>query len=280
MLMVDLQPEETINAARVNHPAPLKGKYQVHPNWEMGVVLSGLYRRDYTGKTVTLERGGLWWHGPEEPHGWATLKPNTSSLVVEFTAPVLYSMPELKTGRPFIYLPFLRPGVREDLQPRTPAARERIARLAESIAAETGEKRPGWTEMVQLLFWQLLTETVRERTVANTPPAWGGKATGRILEAMEYINENLTKKISLSAAAQRACMGRTQFFRHFKQIMGITCAQYVSRRRLEGVHYDLGNGDVKLSAVARRWGFYDSGHMLKLYRKHFGEYPRRMRKAV
>ena len=39
-----------------------------------------------------------------------------------------------------------------------------------------------------------------------------------------------------------------------------------------------GGGPPDLSALARRWGFYDSGHLSRLYRKYFGVTPKQGRK--
>jgi len=59
----------------------------------------------------------------------------------------------------------------------------------------------------------------------------------------------------------------------FKNIMGTPFGQYVLKRRLERVHYELQNDNYKIEMLARRWGFYDASHLIRQYKKFYGKTP-------
>ena len=91
---------------------------------------------------------------------------------------------------------------------------------------------------------------------------------------MNFIARNLRRKLTIGDAARVACLGRTQFMGNFKDIMGTPFGQYVLKRRLERVRYELREGTYKVEALARRWGFYDASHLIRQYKKFYGTTPR------
>jgi len=64
------------------------------------------------------------------------------------------------------------------------------------------------------------------------------------------------------------------------EVTGESVGALVRRRRLERCHTDLcaGAGDT-VSQIALRWGFRDSSHFSRLFRRHFGVSPRELQAA-
>jgi AraC-like DNA-binding protein len=244
--------------------------YQIHSHWETGVVITGGYRNIYPGKALELKTGGMWWHGPGEPHGYAVTEEKTTVLVAQFNPEVIYSYPALGPGPLRISLPFLRPELRPALQRRSAASRRNILQLAETLAAETFSNRPDRETAQRLYFWLLLNEAVRDFPLAGSAGGRRERGAEEILKVVQYINENLGKRITLTAASRLAGQCRTRFAQQFKEAMGLPFAQYLIKRRLEGVQQDLARTPLKLSAIARRWGFYDGSHLLRSYRQYYG----------
>ncbi len=75
--------------------------------------------------------------------------------------------------------------------------------------------------------------------------------------AVEYIEENLTQEIDLSAVALKACCSSYNFQRMFSFITDISLAEYIRRRRLTQAALDLQNTSLKVIEVAVKYG-YDS----------------------
>jgi transcriptional regulator GlxA family with amidase domain len=120
-----------------------------------------------------------------------------------------------------------------------------------------------------------LAEILRDHPLSGSSAQGNSPIKDRILLSLDYINGNLSKKITLTAAAEQAAMGRTQYTVHFKHLMGMPFSKYITKCRLEGARfYLIANKDkFKLDAIAKQWGFYDYSHLIKLYRQYFGKTP-------
>lgn len=77
----------------------------------------------------------------------------------------------------------------------------------------------------------------------------------RMNEAMEYIEVNLTSKISYDRAAQIACCSTYHFQRMFSFISGVPLSEYIRRRRLTLAAFELKTSDMKVIDVAIKYGY-------------------------
>ena len=254
-------------------PKPMKGLWQMHAQWEVGVVLAGCYRTIYGKESADCRRGRIWFHGAWEIHNYEILEPSRY-IVIQFSPSVIYSFFGADSSAYSIYFPFLRPKIRKKLQAGAKSSTEKILQLAEGILAEATLKRRGYQTVTRLYLLQLLMEIVRDHSFVNNPEKPDNGMANRILEVIDFINKNLARKLSIAHAAKLACMGRTLFIRSFKHVVGIPLNQYIIQCRLNAVRNDLFNGNTKLSAICDHWGFCDVGHLSKLYRKHFGKTPK------
>ena len=57
--------------------------------------------------------------------------------------------------------------------------------------------------------------------------------------AIEYIESNLDKDISIDAAAQIACCSTYYFQRVFTYVAGISLSEYIRRRRMSQAAFEL-----------------------------------------
>jgi AraC-like DNA-binding protein len=249
------------------------GVYQAHAFWEMGIVLNGVYRHGSPTEKLVLKRGGFWLVGPWEPHCYA-ITAGTKLLVIGFLPAVFSSFPENEDPQISFILPFLKPSVRPLLRQQTPASKTKFLWLAEALDYELAKKPAGWRMNQRLYFGLLLMEIMRGHRLPAHPAQKDHQAVDRIMKAVDFINRNPRRKIAIAEAAREACLGRSRFTRHFKRIMGISFGQYILKRRLERVHYELRDGAYKVEALARRWGFYDASHLIKLHKKFYGTTPK------
>ena len=75
-------------------------------------------------------------------------------------------------------------------------------------------------------------------------------------DARSYVEENLTKEITLTGAARRAACSAYHFQRMFPYMTGISFSEYVRRRRMTAAAMDLAEG-ARVIDTAARYG-YDS----------------------
>ena len=76
----------------------------------------------------------------------------------------------------------------------------------------------------------------------------------KLNEALQYIEENLDKKIEYEKAAKIACCTTYHFQRMFSYIAGTPLSEYIRNRRLTKAALDLQSGD-KVIDVSIRYGY-------------------------
>jgi len=258
------------------YPEQAEVLYDEHSPCEFGVVTAGCFRRYERHEETTLARGGIWFSGPWEPHGWQTCQPNAAAVVIVCAPSFLYGLP---SAWPSPYLPFLRPSLREAMQPRTATERNEVVRFAERIAAEASDQGRGWRTLVQVELIRLLLMRMRAIPSVDKDGLDVDAQPERIVGVLDHVRKSLHERITLSDAARLAHMGRTRFAEMFKRVTGTTFGQYVTRSRLEGARQDILVGDDKLATIARRWGFANGSHLCRCLKRHFGVRPSEIRQT-
>ncbi|MEC8011859.1 MAG: GyrI-like domain-containing protein [Pseudomonadota bacterium] len=100
----------------------------------------------------------------------------------------------------------------------------------------------------------------------------------RINRAIQYIEANLTNKISLSAVADVSHFSAYHFHRIFTGIVGETVNDYIVRRRLEGaVNLLIFKTELSVTQVALDSGFSSAANFSKAVKLHFGFSPSEIR---
>jgi AraC family transcriptional regulator len=105
-----------------------------------------------------------------------------------------------------------------------------------------------------------------------------GGFSGRSLErATDYINDNLSQKLTLAEIAEAAHMSPHHFARSFKKDTGLSPHRYVIRRRVERAKALLANTDLTVFEVARAVGFANHSHLSSHVRRLLGVSPGALR---
>ena len=77
----------------------------------------------------------------------------------------------------------------------------------------------------------------------------------KLNEAVNYIEDNLDKDISIEKAAQIACCSSYHFQRMFSYIAEVTLAEYIRKRRMTLAAFDLQHTDEKIIDIALKYGY-------------------------
>jgi len=91
--------------------------------------------------------------------------------------------------------------------------------------------------------------------------------------AIEYIETNLTDKISYDKAAQIACCSTYHFQRMFSYITGVPLSEYIRRRRLTLAAFELQTGNVKVIDTALKFGYESPEAFSRAFKKLHGIVP-------
>ena len=99
---------------------------------------------------------------------------------------------------------------------------------------------------------------------------------GRLKPVIEYMEMNADEPLTPQELAKVGCMSVRTLHATFQQEMGMSSMAYLRRIRLEHVRTELlrnGRGDVRVTEVAMRWGFFHPSRFAQQYRERFGELP-------
>lgn len=103
-----------------------------------------------------------------------------------------------------------------------------------------------------------------------------GEIGACIEKVIAYIENHLHEPLSLSDLAGSGGFSVYYFARRFKQSTGLSPKQYVLRKRLECAYRLLCQGQVTVSEVAHQTGFTDQSHLVRYFKKCWGQTPRQV----
>ena len=74
-------------------------------------------------------------------------------------------------------------------------------------------------------------------------------------KAIDYIEDNLDKKISYDEATRIACCSPYYFQRVFSYVSGVSLAEYIRRRKMTQAAFELQRADSRVIDVALKYGY-------------------------
>ncbi|WP_394747964.1 GlxA family transcriptional regulator [Spongiimicrobium salis] len=94
-----------------------------------------------------------------------------------------------------------------------------------------------------------------------------------IKKAQHYIEENVSKKISVEALAQKYAISRRNFVRRFKKATQNTPLEYIQRVKIEAAKKILESTERNVSEVMFGVGYSDQKAFRTMFKKHVGLSP-------
>lgn len=101
----------------------------------------------------------------------------------------------------------------------------------------------------------------------------------RISEALDYINQNISRAVSLDEICDHIHVSKYYLCRVFKKTVGMTVFEYVLSRRLSIARKNLLRSSAPLSEIANEAGFSSLSYFGKTFRELEGMSPSEFRKA-
>jgi AraC-like DNA-binding protein len=97
----------------------------------------------------------------------------------------------------------------------------------------------------------------------------------QVRRAMEYIDANWSKPLTVQALATAIGVGARSVFKSFRQSTGLSPMEYVKQVRLRHARemLMLAEPERTVTGVALVCGFQNSGHFAREYKRAFGELP-------
>ena len=137
------------------------------------------------------------------------------------------------------------------------------------------------------LYLDSLAVSVAARLVRchSSVSAESEKPNGRLLgrrlkDVISYIEDNLSRNISLDDIATVAGLSVSHFKCLFRESVGLPVHQYVIRRRVERAKTLLGEGKMPISQIALETGFAHQSHLAHHMRRLLGVSPKTLREMI
>lgn len=99
------------------------------------------------------------------------------------------------------------------------------------------------------------------------------KAIGAYQHVIEYINRNLTSKLSIPKLAMLVGMNRNKFSADFHRVFGIPPKQYICNRRIGQAKIMLLNTDLSIKEIGYAIGYDNEFFFSRLFKKYTGMSP-------
>ena len=104
-----------------------------------------------------------------------------------------------------------------------------------------------------------------------------GRYSSNIRQAVEYLENNYMKQISLADIAEKVYLNEEYFSRLFKKEVGVTFTDYLTDIRMRQAKRLIIATDIKICAIAEMVGIPNNKYFSLLFKKYFDTTPSQMR---
>ncbi len=101
-----------------------------------------------------------------------------------------------------------------------------------------------------------------------------------IFSALQYINNNLTQKLSLADIAKHAFVHPNYLSSIFKKEVGCSLTDFIARRRIEESTYFIAYTDYEIADIASFYHFCNQSYYCTVFKQHLFVSPKEYRKSA
>ncbi|MCS3860601.1 AraC-like DNA-binding protein [Salinibacter ruber] len=152
---------------------------------------------------------------------------------------------------------------------------EGIARVLNMVAYLFREDPPNRDRLIDLnameLLIQMLQTASRPLLVGELPR---NTSAGGLAAAVQYIQDNLDRHISIDELVEEACMSKSSFYRHFSDEFEMSPLEYITRERVVRARELLADSDNTVTNVSHALGFSSTSHFIDMFKEHEGVTPK------
>ena len=156
-----------------------------------------------------------------------------------------------------------------------PSEGERLLDLAMTITEEFSYSRPFADTMSALLVTELLIRIHRLMPTSAQSHPEDSASEQLVREVVRFINENLSRELTLDYIADHFFISKFYLSRVFKRYMNVTPHSYVTQRRLALAKRLLYDG-IPPTEVYRRCGYADYSSFYRSVREKYGISPKHL----
>ena len=150
----------------------------------------------------------------------------------------------------------------------------------EEMFAECQKTDPGAEIIIKANLYKILVTLLRSREseIRPTPPYRNIQNLENMDKVIQYINTNISKKLSLEELADISCFSRTYFSVLFKELNGVSPWDYINIKRVELAKSMLRNSSQTVLYISSECGFSNLSNFNRIFKKVTGTTPTEFRK--
>ncbi|WP_413702274.1 AraC family transcriptional regulator [Psychromonas sp. KJ10-10] len=104
------------------------------------------------------------------------------------------------------------------------------------------------------------------------------KIDARVSASLAFIEQNIASSLQIKYLAKIACLSETQFKKLFKQQLGMTVMQYVTKIRMKKAQALLTHTDYPLQIIGEMVGYQELSAFSRKFSQYFGLSPTKFKK--
>ncbi|MDK3157221.1 AraC family transcriptional regulator [Kamptonema cortianum] len=270
-----------ISISRVECPYATHRVEHAHDFFEFFFSLNGNGFQYVRGKSHLMTPGEIFIFPPGMPHLCGAVKPGriAQSFVV-WIEESLYAgaaLPERQTREALTLLAqsACQHGPCFKLHSDTIETVKRAFEMGEKFfPAHNGGKVAGMRSLLELIIHQMLEDRLVKSRIRRTRIS---KTHHRVGPVLQYIEQNYMRPLGIDDARQVIHVSRSHFHALFKESIGMTFVDYLTRHRIQIATRLLESTDMSILEISQASGFQSLGHFYQSFQKIQSIPPRRYR---
>ena len=156
------------------------------------------------------------------------------------------------------------------------SASEKMTNIAACIKNKELDLYVARTRLAILDYICHMTENFSHRVLDKSNKTSKGYAA--VLDAIEYINNHFSEKLTLEEIASKVGFSRYHFTRIFKENTGVTVVEHINARRCDNASFLLRKTNKPISEIGVECGFDSPSYFAKSFSSSYGLLPSEYRK--
>ncbi len=156
-------------------------------------------------------------------------------------------------------------------------ANKEVAALVKSIYDEHTKKELHHSTLIKAKTLELLVYLLRNQATLNySEETAENKQVFAVKKAIDYINNNFHRNITLEDICAEVCLSRYYLSRVFKENTGQTVSDFIMNQRCIHAQNLIASGNYSLGQIAELCGFNSSTYFSTVFKKYKGIAPSKM----
>ena len=250
-----------------------------HNEVELILPLSGSFQVKFhndSSAVVNCAPGDIMLIAPGTLHEYLAVAPGGEKLILLFDitnySQVSLLVPLLKTLPPYVH-------VKQSEYPVEAARLQNYFWDIERLYGESDEfLQISVYSLVTLILAQIGSMHLVDAIVPTGTSDSQSKNIEKLVAVTNYIDSHRSEDLSVEQLAELAGFSKYHFERLFKSSMGISCYQYITKRRVMMAQELLGDTDLSVMDIALQSGFFSLSTFNRVFKDMNGCSPTEYRK--